>query len=170
MPKYICTTCGVQHADSVLPPEHCAICEDDRQYVGPGGQKWTTLKEMGATRRNQLNVEGPELISIATEPRFAIGQRALHVRAEIGILWDCISFLDDRSAVRVRRDLRSMVRSEHPGKCQGSSALFSQSLFGRDLRAAVILSGCEGSPNETYVRDGRSEPGRSVRFAQDDSQ
>ena len=29
--KYICVTCGVQHADSLLPPEHCAICEDERQ-------------------------------------------------------------------------------------------------------------------------------------------
>jgi glyoxylase-like metal-dependent hydrolase (beta-lactamase superfamily II) len=100
--KYICTTCGVQHADSVLPPEHCAICEDERQYVGHGGQKWTTLKEMGATHRNQLDVEGPELISIATEPKFAIGQRALHVRAGSGILWDCISFIDDRSVGAVQ--------------------------------------------------------------------
>ncbi len=80
--KYICITCGVQFADSVLPPEHCAICEDERQYVGHGGQKWTTLKEMGVTYRNQLDVEAPELISMATEPKFAIGQRALHVRRE----------------------------------------------------------------------------------------
>ncbi len=100
--KYICITCGVQFADSVLPPEHCAICEDERQYVGHGGQKWTTLKEMGVTYRNQLDVEGPELISMATEPKFAIGQRALHVRAGTGILWDCISFIDDRSVGAVQ--------------------------------------------------------------------
>ena len=27
--------------------------------------------------KNRLDVEGPELISLATEPKFAIGQRAL---------------------------------------------------------------------------------------------
>jgi glyoxylase-like metal-dependent hydrolase (beta-lactamase superfamily II) len=103
MPKYICTTCGVQHAESVTPPERCAICEDERQYVGLGGQKWTTLEQMQGTHRNQLDVEGPELISIATEPKFAIGQRALHVRAAgSNMLWDCISFLDDRSVAAVQ--------------------------------------------------------------------
>jgi hypothetical protein len=103
VPKYICVTCGVQHADSLAPPEHCAICEDERQFVGREGQRWTTLKEMQATHRNQLDVEGPELISISTEPRFAIGQRALHVRTSGGnILWDCISFLDDRSVNAVQ--------------------------------------------------------------------
>lgn len=103
MSKFICVTCGVQHAESVLPPEHCAICQDERQYVGPTGQKWTTLKEMQTTHKNQLDVEGPELISIATEPKFGIGQRALHVRAGGGnILWDCISFIDDRSVGAVQ--------------------------------------------------------------------
>jgi len=98
VPKYICVTCGVQHADSAHPPERCAICEDDRQYVGREGQRWTTLKEMQTTHRNQLDVEGPELISIGTEPKFAIGQRALHVRTADGnVLWDCISLIDDRS-------------------------------------------------------------------------
>jgi len=98
VPKYICLTCGVQYADRLAPPERCSICEDERQYIGPGGQKWTTLEEMQATHRNQLDVEGPELISIATEPKFAIGQRALHVRGSGGnLLWDCISLIDDRS-------------------------------------------------------------------------
>ena len=101
--KFICVTCGVQHAESAVPPERCAVCDDERQYVPPGGQKWTTLKELQATHRNQLDVEGPELISISTEPRFAIGQRALHLRSDGGnILWDCISFLDDRSVAAVQ--------------------------------------------------------------------
>ena len=101
--KYICLACGVQHAESAVPPERCAVCADERQYVPSGGQKWTTLKEMQATHRNQLDVEGPELISISTEPRFAIGQRALHLRTAGGnILWDCISFIDDRSVAAVQ--------------------------------------------------------------------
>jgi glyoxylase-like metal-dependent hydrolase (beta-lactamase superfamily II) len=103
MPNYICATCGVQYAESAAPPERCTICQDERQYVGHEGQKWTTLKELQATHRNQLDVEGPELISIATEPRFAIGQRALHVRTPDGnVLWDCITLVDDRSVNAVQ--------------------------------------------------------------------
>jgi hypothetical protein len=103
MPNYICTTCGVQYAESVLPPEHCLICEDERQYVGWEGQKWTNLKELQATHRNRLDVEGPELISLVTEPEFAIGQRAVHVRTPDGnVLWDCITLIDDRSVAAIQ--------------------------------------------------------------------
>ncbi len=103
MPNYICTTCGVQYAESALPPDRCLICEDERQYVGWDGQRWTTLRELQLTHRNRLDVEGPELISLETEPRFAIGQRALHVRTTGGnILWDCITLLDDRSVAAIQ--------------------------------------------------------------------
>ena len=103
MPHYICITCGVQYAESVLPPERCAVCEDERQYIGWTGQRWTTLAELQESHRNQLDVEAPELISIATEPKFAIGQRALHVRSSGGnVLWDCITLTDDRSVAAVQ--------------------------------------------------------------------
>jgi glyoxylase-like metal-dependent hydrolase (beta-lactamase superfamily II) len=103
LPNYICTTCGVQYAESALPPEHCLVCEDERQYVGWTGQRWTTLPDLQGSHRNQLDVEAPELISIATEPKFAIGQRALHVRSGGGnVLWDCISLTDDRSVAAVQ--------------------------------------------------------------------
>jgi len=103
LPNYICSTCGVQYAESVLPPEHCTVCEDERQYVGLEGQKWTTLKELQKTHTNRLDVEGPELISLVTEPKFAIGQRALHVRTPDGnVLWDCITLVDDRSVAAIQ--------------------------------------------------------------------
>lgn len=103
MPKYICATCGVQYADSALPPERCTVCEDERQYVPREGQRWTTLNELQVSHRNQLDVEGPELISISSEPRFAIGQRALHVRSSGGnVLWDSLSLVDDRSVGAVQ--------------------------------------------------------------------
>jgi glyoxylase-like metal-dependent hydrolase (beta-lactamase superfamily II) len=103
MPNYICSTCGVQNAESVLPPEHCRVCEDERQYVPPEGQKWTTLKELQKTHTNRLDVEAPELISLVTEPTFAIGQRALHVRTPDGnVLWDCITLVDDRSVAAIQ--------------------------------------------------------------------
>ena len=43
MPAFICTTCGTQYAPSEKPPAACLICDDERQYVPPGGQTWTTL-------------------------------------------------------------------------------------------------------------------------------
>ena len=103
VPNYICVTCGVQYAESVLPPEHCSVCEDERQFVGWEGQRWTVLKELLGSYRNQLDVEGPELISLVTEPKFAIGQRALHVRTPDGnVLWDCITLVDDRSVAAIQ--------------------------------------------------------------------
>lgn len=103
MPNYICVTCGVQYAESVRPPEHCSVCRDERQYVGWEGQRWTTLKELQAGHSNRLDVEGPELISLVTEPKVAIGQRALHVRTPDGnVLWDCITVIDDRSVSAIQ--------------------------------------------------------------------
>ena len=43
---YICRTCGTQYPASARPPEHCPICEDERQYVGLKGQQWTTLSAL----------------------------------------------------------------------------------------------------------------------------
>ena len=41
MTAWICRTCGVQHEDTEEPPSTCAICLDERQYVGHDGQRWT---------------------------------------------------------------------------------------------------------------------------------
>ena len=103
---YICLTCGVQHAASEAPPERCLICNDERQYVGWGGQRWTTLLDMKAAgHANRFrDVEGePGLTSIDTRPRFAIGQRALLVQTRNGnFLWDCISYIDEDTVQRIR--------------------------------------------------------------------
>jgi glyoxylase-like metal-dependent hydrolase (beta-lactamase superfamily II) len=46
----------------------------------------------------------PGLIGIGTEPKFAIGQRALLVKTLAGnVLWDCISYLDDQTAEEIER-------------------------------------------------------------------
>ena len=52
MPNYICVTCGIQFKESAEPPPHCPICEDERQYVNPDGQAWTTLDELKRERHN----------------------------------------------------------------------------------------------------------------------
>jgi hypothetical protein len=96
MTAYICTTCGTQYPESTTPPEACPICLDERQYVGPGGQRWTTLEALRTDHRNDMRMHEPNLIGIGTDPKFAIGQRALLIRSSAGnILWDCISFLDE---------------------------------------------------------------------------
>ena len=103
MANFICVTCGVQYADSAAPPAGCPICEDPRQFVGFGGQRWTTLEEMRAKYRNQIQEEEPGLYSIHTEPHFAIGQRALLVQTPRGnLLWDCVTLLDDATVNKVR--------------------------------------------------------------------
>ena len=96
MPHYICTTCGTQFAETAQPPERCAICEDERQFVGWGGQAWTTLDELQRSHVNSVRLEEAGLFGIGVEPAFAIGQRALLVtRPEGNVLWDCIPRIDD---------------------------------------------------------------------------
>src|SRR5512141_1029375 len=89
--RFICETCGTQFAEAAAPPSACPICEDDRQYVGWGGQRWTTHDALA--ERHTLRVE-PEagLTAIGLAPAFAINQRALVVRAPaLNVLWECLS-------------------------------------------------------------------------------
>lgn len=95
MLNYICVTCGNQYAATEQPPRHCPICEDERQYVNPKGQTWTTLDELQQTYHNAINPLELGLTEIGTEPKFAIGQRALLVQSSKGnVLWDCVSLID----------------------------------------------------------------------------
>lgn len=105
MAAFICKTCGVQFSESSAQPEQCPICEDERQYLGSGGQQWTTLEEMRQSGyRNELRPVEPGITGIGTEPSFAIGQRAMLIQTAQGnILWDCISYLDDPTIETVGR-------------------------------------------------------------------
>jgi glyoxylase-like metal-dependent hydrolase (beta-lactamase superfamily II) len=101
---YICTTCGVQYAPSAMPPAHCKICEDDRQYVNPAGQSWTTLTELNHQHKNKIEQVAPGLYAIYTEPSFGIGQRAhLLVTPGGNILWDCITNIDDETIEAINK-------------------------------------------------------------------
>ncbi len=103
MACFICVTCGTQFADSGREPERCPVCEDERQYVGRDGQRWTTLDALRATHRNRIEPEADGLLGIGTEPAFAINQRALLVQSPEGnLLWDCITLVDDDTVARVR--------------------------------------------------------------------
>ena len=105
MEKWICKTCGTQFPPSDTPPPGCPICLDARQYVGHDGQQWTTLVTMQAEGFHNVVVEHePGLVGIGTEPKFAIGQRALLVQTPQGnILWDCITLLDEQTAAQIER-------------------------------------------------------------------
>ncbi|MEA2280913.1 MAG: hypothetical protein QOK21_1520 [Solirubrobacteraceae bacterium] len=95
---FLCMTCGTQYPPSASPPGECPICLDERQYVGPGGQRWISPAELAAGHGNRIEEAERGLLGIGTEPRFAIGQRALLVD---GLLWDCVSLLDDATAAAV---------------------------------------------------------------------
>jgi hypothetical protein len=113
---YICVQCGVQYAETPAPPESCRICEDERQFVNPEGQAWTTLEEIRSGHRNELRGLEPGLTAITTVPAFAIGQQALVVESGDGnVLWDCISLIDEPTieAVVAAGGLRAIAIS-HP--------------------------------------------------------
>ena len=100
---YLCVTCGTQFPESPKPPEHCPICEDERQYVGPEGQTWTTLDQLRSTHKNTIKQEEDHLYSINTAPKFGIGQRAFLIQTPKGnILWDCVGLIDDATISRIR--------------------------------------------------------------------
>jgi hypothetical protein len=102
MPAFICTACGTEYPASEVPPERCPICEEERQYVPPGGQSWTTMAALTAGRANVFRQYEPGLIGIGSEPRFAIGQRALLIVTPAGnVLWDCISLIDDATVTLI---------------------------------------------------------------------
>jgi glyoxylase-like metal-dependent hydrolase (beta-lactamase superfamily II) len=102
MPLYICTTCGTQYPDAAAPPERCAICDEERQYIGWRGQGWTTLEQLRAQYHNVIRRHEPGLTGIGTHPDFGIAQRALLVQTSAGnTLWDCISLVDEPTVAAV---------------------------------------------------------------------
>lgn len=98
MNHFICRTCGIQYEQSILPPDSCLICNDERQYVHPKGQSWTTLERLIQDNiyKNAIIQDEENLYSIHTKPNFGIGQTAYLVQQnEFNLLWDCITYLDD---------------------------------------------------------------------------
>lgn len=99
MNKFVCTTCGTQYPDSEHPPRSCMICEEERQYVNPNGQDWTTLEKLIESQqyKNKILLEEENLYSITTSPSFGIGQTAYFIKGnDFNVLWDCITYIDER--------------------------------------------------------------------------
>jgi len=116
MPYYICVTCGTQYPESAEPPAHCPICEDERQYIGPNGQQWTTLEALRADRRMFIEPVEDNLYHLKPEPKIGIGQFAHLVQTPNGnILWDCVPYIDD-ATVQSINDLGGIyaIAISHP--------------------------------------------------------
>jgi glyoxylase-like metal-dependent hydrolase (beta-lactamase superfamily II) len=101
MPAFICTACGTQFPPADKPPAQCRICEEERQYVPPGGQRWTTLDSLAQSEMNSYREYEPGVLGIGAG--FAIGQRALLVQTPGGnLLWDCVSTLDTATVTTIK--------------------------------------------------------------------
>lgn len=103
MTTSICGTCGVERSTGEEEPAVCPICSDDRQYVRPSGQRWTTLEELAAEgHKGEVTEVESGLTGISIEPSVGIGQRALLVRTPAGnLLWDATGYVDDDLVERV---------------------------------------------------------------------
>lgn len=101
---WICATCAVETADLDAPPEACAICEDERQWVPADGQKWTTLEQLReAGTRVVVSLVEPELWGLRAEPGVGIAQQTMVVRTPAGtVLFDCVGYIDEAAAEQVR--------------------------------------------------------------------
>jgi len=103
MTRYICETCGTQYGETEAAPTRCAICEDERQYVGWGGQRWTTHEELTQTHRNRIDQEAGHL-ALGVAPAFAIDQRAFLLPTDAGnILWESLPLVTDEAVAEIER-------------------------------------------------------------------
>ena len=113
---FLCKTCGTQFADSgESPPASCPICEDERQYLPPDGQQWTTLDRVRAKCEADIREQEPRLTGIGIEPQFAIGQRALLLESPSGnVLWDCLPLLEEHASFVHDRGGLAVIAISHP--------------------------------------------------------
>ncbi|MFL4474342.1 hydrolase [Paeniglutamicibacter sp. MACA_103] len=127
MTIFSCSTCAIEHAQAPKPPESCAICEDERQWVPASGQSWTTRDEL-ENQGYALNVHALEtdLYAVTTTPKLGIGQRGLLVRTPGGnLLFEPPGFIDAAGARRID-ELGGVaaIASSHP-HLTGSSIQYS---------------------------------------------
>jgi glyoxylase-like metal-dependent hydrolase (beta-lactamase superfamily II) len=178
MPVWVCATCANHYPETDSPPAACLICEDERQWVPPSGQRWTTLAELReAGHRSDVRDVEPGLTGIGADPPVAIGQRGLLVQTPEGnLLWDLPGFLDEAAieAVRQAGGLRAVAAS-HP-HFYGSAVEWSQA-FGAEIllpeadagwltRASPAVRTWSGTlpvlPGVTLVQCGGHFPGSAV--------
>ncbi|KAL7620185.1 hypothetical protein AAE478_009178 [Parahypoxylon ruwenzoriense] len=116
----VCTACGTQFPTADRQEvKTCFICDDPRQYTFPTGQAFTTLDEIRSSgyRNTLAPLPGCDsLMSIITEPKVGIGQRAILIKTPRGnVLWDCLTLIDDETIDKINSigGLQAIVIS-HP--------------------------------------------------------
>jgi glyoxylase-like metal-dependent hydrolase (beta-lactamase superfamily II) len=111
------------------------ICADERQWVPPAGQRWTTVADLAAAgHHSDIRQIESGLTGIGAAPAVAIGQRSLVIKTTAGnLLWDPSGFIDGTAieAVHALGGLRYLTAS-HP-HFYGSIAAWS------DATGAEIL-------------------------------
>jgi glyoxylase-like metal-dependent hydrolase (beta-lactamase superfamily II) len=145
----------------------CAVCADERQWVPPGGQRWTTLADLvAAGHASDVREVEPGLTGIGAQPPFAIGQRSLVVATPAGnLLWDPSGFIDEAavSAVRGLGGLR-YVTASHP-HFYGSMVAWSRATGAEILVPEADASWLRASaedPVRTWSGTHRALPGVTV--------
>ena len=132
MPQWSCAACAVEYPESDAAPAGCAICQDERQYVPPSGQKWTSLEQLASSGSSILITEvEPTLHALVAEPQAGIGQHGLIVRSAAGnVLWDPPGFVDEAAAEWIRSigGLAAIIAS-HP-HMYGAQVAWSRMLGG----------------------------------------
>jgi hypothetical protein len=156
---WVCAACGNHYPGTQTPPASCVICTDERQWVAPSGQRWTTMAELAADgRRCDLWEEEPGLLGVGVNPPVGIGQRGLIVVTPAGnLLWDPPGFLDDRAVDRVRGagGLRAVTAS-HP-HFYGAMAEWSHA-FGADILVPEADASWVTAPDPAVRTWASSEP------------
>jgi glyoxylase-like metal-dependent hydrolase (beta-lactamase superfamily II) len=175
---WICPACGANYPPSSEPPARCPLCQDERQWVPPTGQRWKTMDELAtAGYRTEVRAHEPDLLGIGVQPGVGVGQRGLIVStAEGNLLWDPPPFVDQAGidAVRAAGGLAA-VSSSHPHMygaiVEWSHAFEAEILLPEADRhwlmrpdpAVRVWSGAhEALPGVTLVQCGGHFPGSAV--------
>lgn len=111
----VCATCGTHYPLSGTY-KVCPICNDDRQYIPEGGQRWTSTEELSSRYSVRAHRLSENVYELEITPVFAIGQRAFLILSPQGnILWDCIPLLNEPiiGFIKAHGGLRAIAFS-HP--------------------------------------------------------
>lgn len=165
MQSHFCATCGTGFPPSKGPPAECPICLDERQYLPPGGQAWTTLPDLLKAHKSDIREVEPGLFGVGASPPIAIGQRALVIaQPGGGVMWDCTPLVTDEAVARIKSlgGLRAIAIS-HPhfftAMNQWSEALGGVPIhLHADHRQYVLNEG----PNVRYWQGERHDLGEGV--------
>lgn len=157
-----CATCGVEHAEPL--PEVCPICADERQFVPPSGQRWTSPAESRAAGAHLEFVElETDVVGIVQRSCPGIGQKPALIRTEHGnVLVEVPNMISDEAVASVRGwgGIAAIIAS-HP-HMYGVQSLWSAAFDDAPVYVSAADERWLGlRPANTVVWGGRGSDGRS---------